>query len=126
MAWIFLENADLPPVWRRRAVPGYMVLLAGPELERLTGAAEAEPGIDAEDEPILPLVARGLTVTSIASRMGITPRTVERRLARLRERLEVGSTAELAVLLAERGFGRVGKTDVPSSEEFDQGERTTD
>jgi DNA-binding CsgD family transcriptional regulator len=63
-----------------------------------------ELDLDPADENLARLTARGLTVSAMAGRLNLSARSVNRRLARLRERLGVASTAELAVELARRGF----------------------
>lgn len=55
------------------------------------------------EEELVAFVAEGLSTKAIASHLGLTPRTVERRLARLRDRLGLSSTAELTALLARMG-----------------------
>lgn len=74
-------------------------------------AAALTAGDDAQQAPqqpggeeFLKLVARGLSARVIARQLGISPRSVHRRTARLRDSLGVGSTAELAAELSRRGF----------------------
>ncbi|MGH2709936.1 MAG: hypothetical protein ACRDH9_01870 [Actinomycetota bacterium] len=101
-AWFISGLRDVPERWRSRAVPGILVSLLPEETDKVLGAAGDE--IEPEDVPLLGLVARGLTVAAIARTLGIPIRTLNRRLAELREEFEVGSTTELTGLLARRGF----------------------
>jgi DNA-binding CsgD family transcriptional regulator len=60
--------------------------------------------LDPMDEDLAHLTAQGLTVSAMANRLSLSARSVNRRLARLRQQFGVGSTAELAVSLARRGY----------------------
>lgn len=99
----FPRMESVPEQLRPRAVIGVMVPLLPGEAQQLrTGRPEAS--VDAEDEPILRLVARGATRSDIARRLRVPLRTVERRLARMRDRFGLRSHSELVAFLARRGF----------------------
>lgn len=102
--WLLLPEDAVPERWKARAIKFCLVPLLPREAEGVLAGEPAVPELRPEDEPLLGLVARGLATTEIAVELGISPRTVERRLAALRRRLGVGSTADLARLLARRGF----------------------
>lgn len=102
--WFFLRPDAVPHQWRNRAVPVLLVPLLPGEAGQLLGGGESLPEIDPEQQRLVGLVARGLSTAAIAHELGITRRSVERRLASLRERLGVRSTAELAALLSRQGF----------------------
>lgn len=104
--WLFLEPSAVPERWRDRSVPAAMVPLTPEETDDLLRGDPVEPRLHPADEELARLAAQGLTVDAIAGRMGVTPRSVYRRLSQLREQLGVGSTAELATELARRGFQR--------------------
>jgi LuxR family transcriptional regulator len=74
------------------------------ETDQVLESGSARPEMDAEDEALLRLLARGSTVADTARRLGLHIRTVERRLAALRRRLGVSTTAELVRLLSRGGF----------------------
>lgn len=62
------------------------------------------PEISPDDLAILRLAAAGLTVESIGRRVGLSERTVRRRLHGLCTLLEVDSTIEVVVWAARRGM----------------------
>lgn len=101
--WVFVHPDAVPDRWRGRAVPMAAVPLVPGELAGLLGDG-AVPELEPHDERILRLVARGLSARAMARELGVTPRSIQYRLARLRERFEVGSTAELVAEAARRGF----------------------
>jgi DNA-binding NarL/FixJ family response regulator len=105
-AWIVVRGSagDVPEPWASRCIEMVMVPLMPGETKSLLARERAEPELQAEDLPLAQLVARGVPARRIASELAISSRSVERRLQRLRHRLGVSSTAELAVLLARRGF----------------------
>ena len=105
-AWIFIRASPsaIPEPWRGRAVPVSLLPLTPEETTDLFETTTLRPQLSTGDAEIASLLAAGLSPTAIASRTGKSPRTIHRRLARLRELLQTSSTAELAVLLARRGF----------------------
>ena len=102
--WVLLPEHAVPEHWRGRAIPMYLVPLLPEEARQVLGSRPAEPAMTPQEEAVACLVARGLTVDAIARQLGISPRSVNRRLARLRERMGVPSTVELGSALARRGF----------------------
>ena len=103
-AWFFVDPSAVPERWRDRAIAVALVPLLPNEVDQILGGDRAVPQISSEDEQLAALVARGMSVPEIAAELGFVPRTVERRLARLREELGVASTGELATYLSRRGF----------------------
>ena len=105
-AWIFIRESDseIPDEWSDRGMQVRLLPLTPDETRTLfqekTLASQLSPG----DVEIASLLAIGLSAAAIATRTGKSLRTVHRRLAALRELLQTTSTAELAVLLARRGF----------------------
>lgn len=104
-AWMIVEPADVPHRWEERAVPVLVVPLLPEEATTILRRGQT-PDVDPAEERLARLVAQGRTVDAIARALGITSRSVHRRLVGLRQRLRVGSTAELAAELARRGFGQ--------------------
>jgi DNA-binding CsgD family transcriptional regulator len=102
--WVLLPEAAVPERWRSRAIAMWLVPLLPDEAEQILEEGRAEPGMTPAEEAVACLVARGMTVDAIARQLRISPRSVNRRLASLRERIGVASTAELAAALASRGF----------------------
>lgn len=82
-----------------------MVPLVGDETDALLRGQPAEPITDPRDIQLLRLVAKATPIRTIARELGIGERATQKRLAALRERFNVGTTAELSVLLAARGLG---------------------
>ena len=99
-AWLLISPADTPEEWRHRAQQMNLVPLLPEELARLSREPEGSEG----DDELLALVARGSTTEQIARTLNLSRRTVERHLARLRERYHQPTTAALSSFLARRGF----------------------
>ncbi|MCA1708080.1 MAG: helix-turn-helix transcriptional regulator [Actinobacteria bacterium] len=102
--WFFFHPSAVPERWRERAVEVLLVPLLPEEVEQVFDGVRAVPQISSEDERLAELVAQGISVPEIAAELDLAPRTVERRLARLREKLGVTTTAELGAFLSRRGF----------------------
>ena len=104
--WIFVcgGESDIPEQWRDRAVPVWLLPLTIEETSTLIEETRLRAQLTRADAEIASLLAAGLSPTAIATRTGKSPRTIHRRLAYLRELLNTTSTAELAILLARRGF----------------------
>jgi DNA-binding CsgD family transcriptional regulator len=100
-----MDPESIPERWSDRAVPLVMVPLTPDESSQLFGEGPIESDELGPDADLMRLVARGLSAEVIATRLGLAPRSVYRRLARLREVFGIASTAELATELALRGFG---------------------
>ena len=100
--WVFVIG-DVPERWRDRARSASLIPLLPDEAASVLSSDGAD--VDASDDTLLNLAARGLPAPSIARTAGISIRTVHRRLARLREQFEVETTAQLASELSRRGFG---------------------
>lgn len=104
-SFLFMDPASIPDRWSERAVPVVMVPLTPDESAQLLSDAPVMSDELGQDADLMRLVARGLSAEVIARRLGLAPRSVYRRLARLRDSFGAGSTAELATELARRGFG---------------------
>ena len=102
--WVFISG-EVPPRWSERAVQGSLVPLMAQEAAQLLRDPSVSPALAADDERLARLLARGKTLESIAAEFGVTRRSIDRRVRRLREQLGVGTTAELALQLARTGFG---------------------
>jgi DNA-binding CsgD family transcriptional regulator len=102
--WLFLRPSEVPERWRARAVPMSFIPLLPEEAAALTAGEFTDEPDQSGGEEFLKLVARGLSARVIARQLGISPRSVHRRTARLRDTLKVNSTAELAAELSRRGF----------------------
>lgn len=98
----------LPQRWQDRALDVRLVALLPEEAADILAGGSAHPLLADEDTRLARLVAEGLTNTAIARRLDVDPRTVQRRVTALCERLDVSSKAELAVLLAARGLADDG------------------
>lgn len=99
-AWVLIPAAETPEEWRGRAQQMNLVPLLPEEVARLVEDNE-QPG---PDDELLRLVARGSSTEQIARNLSLSRRTVERHLARLRERYDQPTTAALSSFLARRGF----------------------
>lgn len=102
--WLFVAEDSVPERWRSRAQHVWLVPLLPNEMADMLAGLPTVPEIDPADERLAGLVATGLSIDQLADELSLTARSVRRRLAQLREVLEVDSNAELATLLAKRGF----------------------
>jgi DNA-binding NarL/FixJ family response regulator len=98
--WLLLRPHLVPEQWAARAVEMRGVWLGPEEMSGLLGPAEPEHRLTPEERELVPLVAAGLTRGAIADRLHVSPRTVQRRIARLRSRVGAGTHAELVAVLA--------------------------
>lgn len=102
--WVLMDPSSLPSRWRERAVPMLVVPLLPEEAQELLDGERVLPEVMASDELLLRLIARGTSTRTISLKLGLSVRTVHRRLAQLRERYGVRSTAQLVALLSRQGF----------------------
>lgn len=102
--WLFLRQGAVPERWRDRAVPVELVPLVPEETEQLLRGVEVDSRLEPDEERLAAFLAEGKSASEIARRLGITPRSVQRQLAKLRKRFGVSSTSELTALLGRRGF----------------------
>ena len=102
---LLLISDRIPAAWQSRALRVWFVPLGSAEAFRLLERETPSASIDPEDEPLARLVARGLPAKAIAHELGLTTRSLYRRLARLRLHLEAGSIPELVATLAAAGYG---------------------
>ena len=72
-----------------------------------TGPAEGQALSDRESE-VLRLIAEGLSYKEMAQRLGISAKTVETYRERIKEKLNLGSRAELVRYALDRGLLRPG------------------
>ena len=102
--WVLVSDEDVPDRWRDRAVPLSLIPLLPEEADGILRTGWTDALASPEDEAVARLAARGASANEIARELHMTPRSVYRRLARLRERLGARSSAELVARLAEHGF----------------------
>jgi DNA-binding NarL/FixJ family response regulator len=100
--WLFLRRGTVPPAWRDRVVPVDMVPILRGEGAELLGDRHDE--LDPHEERILQLVAAGRSAAEIARELRVNVRSVQRRIAKIRQRVGAGSTAELVSILARGGL----------------------
>lgn len=103
-AFFFMPPSAVPPHWQSRAVDLVMVpLLPDEAAQMLQGGAEG-PRLSPADQALVEFLAGGLSADAIATRLGLTRRSVQRRIARLRDDVGVTTTPELVSFFARRGF----------------------
>ncbi len=102
--WFFLRPDAVPPEFKERAETVLMLPLLPDEARAVLGGTGGPSLLESQDEGLARLVARGMPTNRIATELRLHPRTVQRRVARLRERFGSRSTAELATQLARSGF----------------------
>jgi DNA-binding CsgD family transcriptional regulator len=81
-----------------------LVPLMASEAMQLLSDVPVGQDIAAADLPLVRLVARGHSAAEIARALDVSPRTVNRHVARLRNEFGVATIQELATELARRGF----------------------
>lgn len=87
-----------------RAMRLSLVRLLPEEAEQLLERGMTSPAMSAEEEGLARLVAAGMGAPDIAQSLHMTPRSVYRRLARMRKRFGARNSTELAAILAKQGF----------------------
>ena len=103
-AWLLLPQSEAPEQWRERAVLAVLIPLTQEELQAVTGPrAAVAPASD--DDALVRLLISGATHTEMAAELGVSVRTVQRRIARLRRKMNARTTRQLQRQL--RGSGVV-------------------
>ena len=102
--WVLVSEEDVPARWKGRAVPMSLIPLLPEEADGILRTGWTDALASPEDEAVARLAARGASANDIARELHMTPRSVYRRLARLRDRLGARSSAELVARLTEHGF----------------------
>lgn len=87
------------PLWAQQARSG---------IERL-GVRTAPGGLSETEQRVAELAAAGMTNKQIAARLFVSPRTVQANLARVYEKLSIGSRAELGARMNIRGEARASR-----------------
>ncbi len=103
LGWLILEEATVPERWKDRSRSVVLVPLLPEETAEVLDRGFTAPQFTAAEERLMGHLSEGCSLKVIASRLGVTSRTVERRLARVRERFGLDTTAELKALLARMG-----------------------
>ena len=103
--WVILSPTAVPDAWQSRTVPMVLVPLTRAEAKGLLSDAPVQQDLAPADLPLIHLVARGYSAAEISRELGVALRTVNRHVARLRDRFGVATIQELASELARRGFG---------------------
>lgn len=105
---VLLDPDLLPEAWSDRISPLAVVPLMPQEVARLLdhagGEAGSEDRFSTDDRRLAEALVAGKAVPVIARAMCVTPRSVQRRIARLRNQLSVSSTEELVATLVRMGF----------------------
>ena len=99
---LFIDPSLVPKEWQERATLSALIRLRPDEVAAIVGKAELSQ--EPDEAEFLALVASGLSAESIARRVHSAPRSVYRRLARLRSHFGVQTTAELVAELSRRGY----------------------
>jgi DNA-binding NarL/FixJ family response regulator len=102
--WLLIESDDVPEQWSRRSMRITVIRLAPDEARRVLSNDHATPLIGPDHEQLAHLVASGLSVSQMSQQLHLTPRSVYRRLARLRALFGVATLSELATKLSRLGY----------------------
>jgi DNA-binding NarL/FixJ family response regulator len=103
-AWIVLAGPDAPPQWQDRAVPAVLIPLLPSEFAQFKAGRRVEPRLSSTDERIASLLAAGASQSRIAQVVGLSLRTVQRRVGFLKRSFGVQTAQQLAHRLAAIGF----------------------
>jgi DNA-binding CsgD family transcriptional regulator len=101
-----LSRLPVPPQGRPLALEPQTAGPRGPVRSANVGngADATDPGVTTEELAILTLLANGLTLDSVASRVSVSPRTLSRRLRCVCDRLGVAHPIQAIVWAAHRGL----------------------
>jgi DNA-binding NarL/FixJ family response regulator len=102
--WLLIESDDVPEQWSRRSMRITVIRLAPDEAKRVLSNDHAGPMIGPDHEELAHLVASGLSVSEMSQQLHLTPRSIYRRLARLRSVFGVATLNELATKLSRLGY----------------------
>jgi DNA-binding NarL/FixJ family response regulator len=102
--WLLVESDEVPEPWNRRSMRITVIRLAPDEAKRVLSNDHASPLIGPDLEELAHLVASGLSVSEMSQQLHLTPRSVYRRLARLRSLFGVSTLSELAAKLSRLGY----------------------
>ncbi|MBW3663125.1 MAG: LuxR C-terminal-related transcriptional regulator [Actinobacteria bacterium] len=102
--WVLLARDTVPHRWRGRSTPVSLVAITPDEAAAFSDDRVVHPSLSPEDELVLSLLLAGETITAIARQLRISPRSVQRRLVRLRNAFNAASNADLVVAAARAGF----------------------
>jgi DNA-binding NarL/FixJ family response regulator len=104
-----LKGAEPDEIERAvRAVAAGAAILSPQVAHQLQGRREAPspfPGLTTREREVLALLARGLSNTAIAERLGIAPKTLGNHISAVFRRLGVSTRAEAIVRARDGGLG---------------------
>lgn len=100
--WLLVQPRSVPEAWLERAIPMALIPLSTEEASEVLGRISPANDVDPADDTIIDLLIQGLTTAAISNRLAVSERSVQRRLASLRERLGAKSNAQLVAMLSER------------------------
>lgn len=107
-AWIVVPGTTIAEQWRHRAHPAFLIRLPASELGRVlgvSGVSGIEPPLSRDEESVAGLLANDVSQAEIAAELGMSLRTVQRRVGQLRRRLGAPSTRDLCKRLRTMGYG---------------------
>ncbi|MEA2460679.1 MAG: Bacterial regulatory protein luxR family [Actinomycetota bacterium] len=100
--WFLIAAEALPPEWRGRSIPVYLMPLSAADVKRLQPTKGLLGDVlEAEERAVAQLAARGAGASEISLQLHLSRRSVFRRLARLRQLVGAKTNAELATKLAK-------------------------
>ena len=103
-AWLVMDPSTVPGRWRDRARTAAVVHLLPAEASALLAGDPVVPALAADEEALAHALVAGRPLRVLSRDLGLSPRTVQYRIARLRDRMGATSTADLVALLAANGF----------------------
>lgn len=107
-AWVVVPFGSVPGRWRNRALHVALIPLLAEEADQVLAGTPATPLLDERDEDLARSLVAGASHSQMARTTGLSERGVGHRMARLRERFGVATTAELIAELGRQGFTTAG------------------
>jgi len=107
-AWLLLDPSVVPPRWQSRIQLVALVPLLAEEAERFVGTGHVTAALEGSDEALAHGLVNGKTTKEMARTLGVSTRSVQRRVAEMTRRFGVRNRAQLVRALTRGGFGSDG------------------
>lgn len=102
--WVLIDRDAVPAELDDRVTSLALLSLLPQEVERLLECTVLSVEFSDEERALARALIIGSPLPVVARELGISPRSVHRRIARLRERMGAPSTESLVATLVRMGF----------------------
>lgn len=102
--WVMLDRRAVPANLTARVTSLAVLSLLPHEVGRLLDCTAPDDRLTEEERALATALVAGQPLPAIARQMGVSTRSVHRRIAQLRDRLSAQSTEHLAATLVRMGF----------------------